>query len=265
MSGFRTIEVSDPALTPEGVHFITVKSAALQRRSDVSFYVPPNVEGEREMPLVILLHGVYGSHWAWLFKGGAHRVLQRLMAEENLPPMALAMPSDGLWGDGTGYLAHEEADYTRWIVDEVPAAAALVAPGIVGAPRFIAGLSMGGYGALRLGTLHPEAFSAISAHSSITDFLQMQGFVEETLPMFRLTESEPTSVIGCMRAHAGRLPPLRFDCGTEDELIEYNRTLHRELKAAGIPHSYEEFPGGHSWDYWHQHLADTLRFFARYC
>lgn len=93
----------------------------------------------------------------------------------------------------------------------------------------------------------------------------MQGFVQETLPMFRLTECLPTAVIDCMRAHAARLPPLRFDCGTEDELIDCNRTLHTELTAAGIPHSYEEFPGGHTWDYWHRHLADTLRFFARHC
>src|SRR5690242_176091 len=105
MSEFRTIEISDPALTEPGVSFVTVKSAALQRRVDLSVFVPPDVEVEK-LPLVILLHGVYGSHWAWMFKGGAHRVLTRLMAEEGLPPMMLAMPSDALWGDGSGYLRH---------------------------------------------------------------------------------------------------------------------------------------------------------------
>lgn len=259
---FRTIEASDSTYGTEGVHFLTVKSPALQRRGDISFYVPPGVAAEK-LPLVILLHGVYGSHWAWLFKGGAHEVLQRLMKDEGLPPMMLAMPSDGLWGDGSGYLPHADADYSRWIVDEVPAAAGLVEPKCLSAPLMIGGLSMGGYGALRLGALHPERFAAISAHSSITDFRQMQGFVEETLRMFRLTMDQPTAVIDCMKLNASRLPPLRFDCGADDELVEHSRRLHQDLTAAGIPHSYEEFAGAHTWGYWHAHLADTLRFFAQ--
>ena len=63
-------------------------------------------------------------------------------------------------------------------------------------------------------------------------------------------------------AKSDRLPPLRFDCGTEDPLIQHNRELSRELKKAGIPYVYEEFSGGHSWTYWETHLADMLRFFA---
>ncbi len=256
---FRTLEISDTALLGGGIHHVTVKSAALRRRADVSFYVPPEVQSEK-LPLVILLHGVYGSHWAWLFKGGAHQVLDRLIKEENLPPMMLAMPSDGLWGDGSGYLRHREADHAAWIVDEVPDAAAEIDARCKDAPRFISGLSMGGYGALRLGLLNPKRFLGVSAHSSITHVAQMQGFVEEPLAEFDLTDSDPLSVIECAKLTA-RLPHLRFDCGQEDALIEHNRTLHNDLESAGIPHVYEEFPGGHTWDYWHAHLADTLRFF----
>ena len=253
---FRTFE---SAHIGNGIHHATVKSAALRRRADISFYVPPNVSVEK-LPLVILLHGVYGSHWAWLYKGGAHQVLDRLIKEDHLPPMMLAMPSDGLWGDGSGYVRHRDADYARWIVDEVPEASAEIDARCKDAPRFISGLSMGGYGALRLGLLHPEKFTAISAHSSITDVMQMQGFVEESQAEFDLTDANPLAVLECAKLNSHR-PHLRFDCGSEDILIEHNRTLHRDLEAAGITHVYEEFPGGHTWDYWHLHLADTLRFF----
>ena len=253
---FRTFE---SASIGDGIHHATVKSAALRRRADISFYVPPNVSVEK-LPLVILLHGVYGSHWAWLYKGGAHQVLDRLIKEEHLPPMMLAMPSDGLWGDGSGYVRHRDADYARWIVDEVPEASAEIDARCQDAPRFISGLSMGGYGALRLGLLHPEKFTAISAHSSITEVTQMQGFVEESQAEFDLTDANPLAVLECAKLNSHR-PHLRFDCGSEDLLIEHNRTLHRDLEAAGITHVYEEFPGGHTWDYWHLHLADTLRFF----
>ena len=253
---FRTFE---SASIGDGIHHATVKSAALRRRADISFYVPPNVSVEK-LPLVILLHGVYGSHWAWLYKGGAHQVLDRLIKEEHLPPMMLAMPSDGLWGDGSGYVRHRDADFSRWIVHEVPEAAAQIDARCIDAPRFISGLSMGGYGALRLGLLHPEKFTAISAHSSITDVMLLQGFVEESQAEFDLTDANPLAVLECAKLNSHR-PHLRFDCGSEDILIEHNRTLHRDLEAAGITHVYEEFPGGHTWDYWHLHLADTLRFF----
>lgn len=253
---FRTFE---SAHIGGGIHHATVKSAALHGRADISFYVPPGVAAEK-LPLVILLHGVYGSHWAWLYKGRAHHVLDRLIQEENLPPMMLAMPSDGLWGDGSGYAPHRDADYASWIVNEVPEAAAEIDPRCKDAPHFISGLSMGGYGALRLGLLHPQKFAAISAHSSITHVTQMQGFVEETQAAFDLTGADPLAVIDCAKLSPS-LPHLRFDCGSEDILIEHNRTLHHDLQAAGIPHVYEEFSGGHSWDYWHDHLADTLRFF----
>lgn len=259
---FRTIELSDPALLGGGIHHVTVKSAALRRRADVSFYVPPGARDAESLPLVLLLHGVYGSHWAWLYKGGAHRVLERLMREEGLPPMLLAMPSDGLWGDGSGYVRHRGADHAAWIVDEVPMAAAALDARCQEAPRFIAGLSMGGYGALRLGALHAQRFAAISAHSSITDVAQMQGFVEEPLAEFDLLEDGPLSVFECMRHNAACLPHVRFDCGCEDFLVEHNRSLHEQLQSCGIPHVYEEFPGGHTWEYWHTHLADTLRFFG---
>lgn len=254
---FRTFEL---ASLGNGIHHVTVKSVALHRRADISFYVPPDVTVEK-LPLVILLHGVYGSHWAWLYKGGAHQVLDRLIKEEKLPPMMLAMPSDGLWGDGSGYVRHRDADYASWIVDEVPDAAAEIDPRCKDAPRFIGGLSMGGYGALRLGLLNPKKIAGISAHSSITDVPpQMRDFVEESLAEFDLTETEPLAVIECAKL-CSRLPHLRFDCGTEDILIEHNRKLHRDLEAAGIPHVYEEFPGGHTWEYWNTHVADTLLFF----
>jgi enterochelin esterase-like enzyme len=122
---------------------------------------------------------------------------------------------------------------------------------------------MGGYGALRLGALHAGRFAGLSAHSSVTDAASMRGFVEEDPDTWSLRETAPLAVLDCLRANAGRLPPLRFDCGTEDVLIEDNRALHAGLLAAGIAHEYVEFPGGHTWEYWQEHLADSLRFFGR--
>ena len=166
MNTFRTLETSDPALTPHGLQFVTVKSAALRQRADLMLFMPAQAAGLQNLPLVILLHGVYGSHWAWAFQGGAHQTAQRVVDAGALPPCVLAMPSDGLWGDGSGYVAHRAQDFERWILDEVPAAArAACAACSDASPLCIAGLSMGGFGALRLAGKHPHRFVAAAGHS----------------------------------------------------------------------------------------------------
>jgi S-formylglutathione hydrolase FrmB len=266
MAKFRTIEIADPRFLHEGLVPVTFKSASLRGRADVTLYVPPGIEGAENVPLVILLHGVYGSHWAWALKGGAHRTAARLIGEGVVPPMVLAMPSDGLWGDGSGYVRHPDGkDFERFIIDELHGCACEVRPGSITerSPLFIAGLSMGGFGALRLGAKYPTRFRAMAGHSSITHFSQMVKFVEEPLSRYGPPAEAEQSVLHWMEANRAQLPPIRFDCGTEDIQIAENRQLHRDLDARGIPHVYEEFPGGHEWPYWETHLADTLRFFAK--
>lgn len=262
---FRTVEISDPDLESDGLRWMTVKSAALRRRTDLSLWVPEEGRG-RAMPLVVLLHGVYGSHWAWALKGAAHRTAAALIRSGEIPPMVLAMPSDGLWGDGSGYARHVSGeDYAAWIAREVPLAARAAVPELpVEQGIFLSGLSMGGYGALRLAALHGSSVRAASAHSAVTSFRGLASFVEEDLGGCGIPEEED-SLSGLLLARRGQLPPIRFDCGTDDALLADNRALSAVLRDAGIPHEYEEFPGGHEWPYWQRHLADSLRFFARHC
>ena len=212
--------------------------------------------------MVILLHGVYGSHWAWAGLGRAHLTLQAMIDAGEIPPMILAMPSDGLWGDGSAYLRHKGGDFESWIVDDVPRLVSEITGNAADAPLFIAGLSMGGYGALRIGASHPERFRAFAGHSSITRFSEMARFVEEPLAAYGCVDEEESSVIAAMLRHRDKLPPFRFDCGTDDPLIDGNRELHRQLREAGIACEYAEHPGGHEWTYWVRHIADTFRFFG---
>ena len=262
MNTFRTLETSDPALTPPGLQFVTVKSAALRQRADLMLFMPAQAAGLQNLPLVILLHGVYGSHWAWAFQGGAHQTAQRVVDAGALPPCVLAMPSDGLWGDGSGYVAHRAQDFERWILDEVPAAArAACAACSDASPLCIAGLSMGGFGALRLAGKHPHRFVAAAGHSSVTEASQLDALLAEPRAGWSAAP-EDLSVFDALRRAGAALPPLRFDCGRDDPFIAANRRLHADLQAAGIAHSYAEHDGGHGWPYWARHLEDTLQFFG---
>lgn len=260
---FRTVEISDPRYEREDLRHVTVKSPALGQRADLTIHATPAARVTTDVPVIVLLHGVYGSHWAWTLSGGAHVTSARLQSAGELPPCVLVMPSDGLWGDGSGYLPHRLQDFERWIVNEVPAAAAHAVPAITrNSPVCIAGLSMGGFGALRLGAKFPRRYRAVSGHSSITHFDQFRDFVEERPGSFTVLD-EDRDVFQTLYRNRGQLPPIRFDCGTSDPLLDSNRLLHQALQEAGICHCYEEFPGGHEWTYWETHLEDTLRFFAR--
>jgi putative tributyrin esterase len=262
VSAFRTIEISDPRFERDDLRHVTVKSASLRRRADAVVHATPAARQRSNVPLVILLHGVYGSSWSWALQGGAHATNARLQASGEIPPLVLAMPSDGLWGDGSGYLKHPAGDFERWIVDEVPLAARGAVPSIGdSSPLCIAGLSMGGFGALRLAAKYPDRFLAASGHSSITRLDQMAQFVDEPIDAYE-TQPDEGSVLETMIRARRPLPALRFDCGTSDLLLDENRTLASALAAAGIPHTYQEFPGGHDWAYWETHLADTLKFFG---
>lgn len=262
MSRFRTTELSDPQFESNNLRFITVKTPHLKGRGDICVFVPA---GERpdNLPLVTLLHGVYGSAWIWAHKAGVHLTAQRLIDEGRIPPMAIAMPSDGLWGDGSAYLPHNHLNFEKWIAEDVPAAVQENIEAVTEqSPQFIGGLSMGGFGALRIGAKYHPNYRGISGHSSITALDQMTLFVEEPLENYRQEDAMNKSVLETVLENRDHLPALRFDCGQDDLLIEQNRTLHTQLTEAGIAHSYEEFAGEHAWPYWEEHVVDSLCFFS---
>ncbi len=101
-------------------------------------------------------------------------------------------------------------------------------------PIFIAGLSMGGFGALRLGAKYPTVFKAFSGLSSITHFNQISEFVAD-FEQLKHDALEQDSVLEWILENKETISPFRFDCS-----------------------------GGHTWEYWSEHLAKTLLFFNKY-
>ncbi len=266
MSKFRTIKISDSRFESGNLRFITVKTPNLKGRGDICIFVPPNITEDQTLAVVILLHGVYGSATDWAYNSGIHVRANEMINRGELPPMAIAMPSDGLWGDGSGYLPHNGYDFEKWIAMDVFDA---MEEKIVGvkkqSPLFIAGLSMGGFGALRIGAKYGYKFKGIAGHSSITNLDQMKLFVEEDVSVLVQQDPVDNDVFKTFQKYRAHLPPIRFDCGSSDQLIEYNRELHRQMEEDGLSHIYEEHPGAHAWSYWSEHVVDTLRFFAKNC
>jgi len=256
---FHSIDVAQFP-SPDGLREMTIGSNALQRRVDLTLFAPKEAEGLPDLPLIILLHGVYGSHWAWARSGNAHQILQTLTSAQQIRPAVLAMPSDGLFGVGSGYLARPEEDVDRWITQELPEAIQDLYPGAGRSAIGIAGLSMGGWGALRLAARHPGRFSAAVALSPLTTLEQVAAYAA---PEDRARHAPPIDdpdLLQLMTRDPGRLPPIKITCGTADPLISQVRELHQGLQAVGLHTEYSESAGGHTWAYWREQLPDTFRF-----
>jgi putative tributyrin esterase len=260
---FFTTEISDPEFEKDNLRHITVRTKNLPGRGDITVYVPP-VTDVKNVPIVILLHGVYGSSWCWPLKAGVHLIAHRLITEKIIAPMILAMPSDGLYRDGSAYLRHKDGyDYEKWIVEDVPDVIkneiAIASPQ---SPLFITGLSMGGYGALRIGAKYPHLLKAFSGLSSITEFNQLTNWYENgNIEEISANVLSHPSVLETILSNKESLPPFMFDCGDIDILIEANRKLHHDLEANNISHVYNEYPGEHNWNYWMSHIEEHLLFF----
>jgi enterochelin esterase-like enzyme len=211
--------------------------------------------------VVLLLPGVYGSHWCWFLKGAVHRTALRLIRESRIRPMLIASPSDGMRGDGTGYLPAHDQNFEQWICEDMLQCIEAMFSS-AGADFLLAGLSMGGYGALRIGAKYPARFVGISAHSAITVADQFRSFVRD-LGLFQRLGGQEVDPLCWLDRNRTQLPPIRFDCGRQDALLAGNEALHRSLTRRGIPHSFDVFPGGHDWSYWRKHVEDTLLFLEK--
>jgi S-formylglutathione hydrolase FrmB len=131
--------------------------------------------------------------------------------------------------------------------------------------RAIGGLSMGGYGAVKIGFKHHEMFASVNSHSGAVGFLRGRDLAAEFQRIFGdQPEGGPEDPFAIVeKIDHGRVPKLRIDCGTSDFLLDQNRAFHRHLQDLEIAHEYEEFPGSHEWGYWDEHVQQALAFHVR--
>ena len=214
-------------------------SAALGRTSAYTAIVPE--AGAPPFAVLYLLHGHDDDHRAWLYKSSLLRHAAGL-------PLLIVMPC----GENSYYVgAHEQL-----VAVELPLHVARTFRVRAGRAA-IGGLSMGGYGAIRLGLKYPATYASIYAHSS-----RLPARAElPTLPWASPSGDALDDLdVDALAQHAdpATLPALFFDCGTDDPLLPDNQRFHAHLRALAIPHQYREHPGAHTWDYWDSHILDQL-------
>ncbi len=287
----------------------TIWSPSLGAYKALVVYLPPSYDAQRSAryPLLVYLHGRSGNERNWTETGLLHRTMDSLVRAGGREAI-IAMP-DG--DDGWYTTWNQLGDITACRADPVrrePSASYCVpwtryddyiARDVVAHldaryrtrafrdARGIAGLSMGGFGAITLALQYPDVFTAAASHSGVlsprylgpTPFSPPPRYANSTAELQRAAGSLWSDLryvmgkdtIGWNARDPGRLvqrrqqrdrvlPALMFDVGTADPFVDQNRDLHATLTRLGVPHRYAEWPGAHTWAYWQQHAAESLQF-----
>jgi putative tributyrin esterase len=263
-----------PAPAAARVETVNFESKLVGQTLPYHIVLPPDYDAPPSRalryPVLYLLHGLGGSHDDWV-SNRAH--LAQHAAQQHI---IIVTPEgkDGWYTDGA--VANEK--FESYIVQELlPDVERRYRTIATREGRAVAGLSMGGYGALKFGVKYPDKFifaaSMSGAHGAprwdvndkeMIDFVKpsltrvygaMDNPVRAANDLFKLIDALPPERIAA-------LPFLYLDCGTEDFLFDSNRALDELLLKRKIPHEFRELPGGHTWPYWDQQVQEILRIAA---
>lgn len=217
--------------------------------------------GRRPAPVLYLLHGLSDDHTIWARRTGIERYAARRR-------MAVVMPFAA-----RSFYANEKYGERYWdfISQELPAAVAqFFRVSDKREDTFVAGLSMGGYGALKLALRCPERFCAAASFSGAMDIPRMMALSDYEgmkFPMARVFgsarefeggENDVYALLQSPAALANR-PRLYVSCGAEDPFLGDSRRFVREAREAGYEVTSGEIPGmGHCWDLWDGEIEKAL-------
>jgi putative tributyrin esterase len=215
-------------------------------------------------PTLYLLHGLSDDHTIWMRRTS----IERYASEKGL---AVVMPAVN-----RSFYTDMKDGYPYWsfISEELPALARSFFPLSDQRERnFVAGLSMGGYGALKMALSHPERYAAAASLSGATDIVarvkewnneemarifgesdKIQGSSND---LFHLAEN--------MAGSGQKQPKLYQCCGTEDFLYKDNIRFRDKCRELALDLTYEEEPGKHEWGYWDMKIQNVLHWLPLPC
>ena len=231
-------------------------------------------KSNKRYPVLYLLHGLFGHHDDWITRTN----LAEYAADYDL--IIVTPEGNDSWYIDSATVASDkyESYILRELIPDVDARFRTIKDRRA---RGVAGLSMGGYGALKYGLKHPDYFAFAGSMSGALDPAnrtdEHPGFAWDILrPSITAAFGPPNSPArqsndlhqiarNVTAANIASLPYLYFDCGLEDGFLQTNRELAEILIAKKIPHQYRQLPGGHNWGYWDKQVREVLRVYADFC
>lgn len=228
----------------------------------------PQAENAEQKPLktLYLLHGIFGNYTDWV--NGT-----RIQAWAEANDLAVIMPS----GENRFYLDDEKSGelYGEFIGKELVEFTRKLFPlSDKREDTFIAGLSMGGYGAIRNGLKYAENFgyviglSAALVHDTWKDadnsapiFTFRRNYYEAIFGEYdkvKGSDKDPKALLLKLKEEGRPVPKMYLCCGTEDDLVTVNRDFRDFLNENGVDLTYVEGPGKHDWVFWDTYIKKVL-------
>lgn len=230
-----------------------ISSVVLNQTMKYNIVLPNDyyTNAERYYPVLYLFHGMWGNNNSWADDGNVKQVLQNAFKNEVVEPMIVVMPDafntfyvDG-YENGLKYETYFWEEFFPLIEETYRIEATRET-------RFIAGLSMGGFGASYYAFTHPDKFMYCYSMSGA-----VEGVSSTTTPSISRIISGYDSFDG--------LPNYTMDCGISDPLVyESNQSVHETLNTIGFEHEYIAREGAHDWVFWQKSLEMALERIGQY-
>ncbi|MFT8391471.1 MAG: alpha/beta hydrolase family protein [Sporolactobacillus sp.] len=238
----------------------TFISETLDLQTAVNILIPDHMSATQEPATLYLLHGLSGDYSSWMLKTSLYRYVEK-------HPVIIIMPSV----DRSFYTDMAVGNrYWTYLTEELPQKLHQWLPLTnARARRFVGGLSMGGYGALKWGLNAPDTFAGIISMSGAVDILALlERFPEYRAPfaaVFGKLETFPQSIndlyhlVDAVSRQATNQPSILQFCGKTDFLYDDNLKFKAALDASSLPHQFFDKPDtAHEWSYWDECIQVTL-------
>ncbi len=235
-------------------------STSLQRDMRYRVLLPQHYENGGRFPVLYLLHGLYGDYLNWDTRTKLENYTRNLQ-------LLIVMPDgDDSWYTNSATVpADKFEDYiAKDLISEIDEKYRTIGERHA---RAIAGLSMGGYGAMKLGIRYPDLFAFAG---SLSGALNAPQNLDTLRPEFRAKLLEVFGNEGSQQRAENDIflllnsprqtsyPYFYLACGTGDFFLETNRALTLQLSSRKLVYEYHETPGAHTWEYWDSALEPML-------
>lgn len=239
---------------------LDVDSQVLGKKTQICLLTPEGDFGGEEPAVLYLLHGNGDNCTSWVRRSRIEEYVKGKNLLVILPQVERSYYCDMAHGPRWfTYLTQEVEGICRREVSFTHDRAR----------TFVAGLSMGGYGALKWALTQPQRFAAAASLSGTTDIVgRIAALTPNRLPEFAAIFGEELQVPPASNLFtlASQIPPaacprLYLACGRDDKFIAFNRDFVRHLRELELPVRYDEAEGDHNWAFWDRWIQPALDFF----
>lgn len=242
-------------------------SCALEKNTGAYVVLPEHRDRkgkEEKLKVLYLLHGLGDDYTKWVRR----TPIERYAKDDD---WVVVMPD----GEKSFYVNCPNGDaYGDYMGEELPEIMRATFPFISERREdtFVAGLSMGGYGSMKLALTYPDQYSAAACFSGALDAdFWFENYPEERYIYERIfaskeavknTDNDLFYLVGKLKEKGSAIPRIYLSCGTEDSIYPESVTFRKCLDRHQVPYTYEEWEGNHNWVFWDESIRRALKWFA---